>query len=84
MFVMILRWRIQRKQKRLAKLNARLKALQEQDPRTVDERISYLNLICKTTMLDQKIKDLQCELDWYDGRYSLEVRDNWKGNRDRR
>ena len=84
MIASILRWRIKRGKRKLARITARRTKLSEKgDSKTVWERLSYCNLICKQVMVREKIKDLQCELDWELGRYSVGIVDNWKPRHDR-
>ncbi len=84
MIVSILRWRIKRGKRKLARIDARIAALSEKgDSKTAWQRLSYCNLICKQVMVREKIKDLQCELDWERGRYSVGIVDNWKPRHDR-
>lgn len=69
------RWRLRTMRAKLAAMRKRM-----EEARGVDDSL-YFNLVYRTTLFDQKIKDVQFNHDWYcTDRFSLRMVDNWRRN----
>lgn len=68
-------WRLRTMRTKLAAMRKRM-----EEARTTNDSL-YYHLCYKTTLLDQKIKDVQFNHDWYcTNRFSLHMVDNWRRN----
>lgn len=68
-------WRLRTMRAKLAVLNKQMEEARGGAPN------HYFNLVYRTTLLEQKIKDVQFNHDWYcTDRFSLRMVDNWRRN----